>query len=193
MLHHALWLGWTAPESNISCRCVWTSSTNGGGIHINHSLNGSVISTFNHMFHWMSTAKPTGLQGKDIEVLGQDRLGRIPQLRWPAFQSAQIQVLEQFLLPLFHRQLWHLQALGLTPSFHYPGLHRWLRYVGGHNWPCHQFSSLESRDMPYYFSLLQWHSCCTCTTLYKHSVLLSPGVMTHLWCTGLESSHSPRH
>ena len=38
-LHHTLWLGQIMPESNISCRCAWTSSTNGGGICLNHSLN----------------------------------------------------------------------------------------------------------------------------------------------------------
>ena len=38
-LHHALWLGQITPKSNISCKCTWTSSTNGGGIHLNHSLN----------------------------------------------------------------------------------------------------------------------------------------------------------
>ena len=40
-LPHALWLGQIAPESNISCRCAQTASTNGWGIHLNHSLNGA--------------------------------------------------------------------------------------------------------------------------------------------------------
>ena len=44
-LHHALWLGWITPESNISHRCVQTSSTNGGGICLNHSLNGVSLVT----------------------------------------------------------------------------------------------------------------------------------------------------
>ena len=37
-LHQALWLGLMAPDSNISHRWFLTSSTNGGGIHLNCSL-----------------------------------------------------------------------------------------------------------------------------------------------------------
>ena len=37
-LHQALWLGWIVPDSSISHRWFQTSSTNGGGIHLNHSL-----------------------------------------------------------------------------------------------------------------------------------------------------------
>ena len=39
-LHHALWLGHMAPDSSISLRWLWTSSTKGGGICLNHSLKG---------------------------------------------------------------------------------------------------------------------------------------------------------
>ena len=39
-LHQALWLGLIAPDTNISCRWFRTSSTNGRGIHLNHSLKG---------------------------------------------------------------------------------------------------------------------------------------------------------
>ena len=35
-----------APDSNISCRWLLTSSTNGGGIHLNHSLKGVSLVTF---------------------------------------------------------------------------------------------------------------------------------------------------
>ena len=45
-LHQALWLGQIAPESNISHRWFQTSSTNGGGIHLNHSLKGVSSVTF---------------------------------------------------------------------------------------------------------------------------------------------------
>ena len=44
-LHHALCLGQIAPESNISHKCLWTSSTNGGGICLNHSLKGISLVT----------------------------------------------------------------------------------------------------------------------------------------------------
>ena len=40
VLHQALWLGQMALDSNISCRWLLTSSTKGGGIHLNHSLKG---------------------------------------------------------------------------------------------------------------------------------------------------------
>ena len=45
-LHYALWLGQIAPDSSISCRWFWTSSTRGGGIHLNHSLKGLSSVTF---------------------------------------------------------------------------------------------------------------------------------------------------
>ena len=39
-LQHTLWLGQIAPESNISHRCLQTSTINGSGICLKHSLNG---------------------------------------------------------------------------------------------------------------------------------------------------------
>ena len=45
-LHQALWLGLIAPDSNISHRWFQTSSTNGGAIHLNHSLKGVSSVTF---------------------------------------------------------------------------------------------------------------------------------------------------
>ena len=45
-LHQALWLGQIAPDSSISHRWFQTSSTNGGGIHLNHSLKGVSSITF---------------------------------------------------------------------------------------------------------------------------------------------------
>ena len=41
-LHQGDWLGRIAPVSNISLRDAWTSSSKGGGICLNHSLNGSL-------------------------------------------------------------------------------------------------------------------------------------------------------
>ena len=45
-LHQALWLGLMAPDSNNSHRWLLTSSINGGGIHLNHSLKGVLSVTF---------------------------------------------------------------------------------------------------------------------------------------------------
>ena len=46
VLHQALWLGLMAPDSNISHRWLLTSSTKGGGIHLNHSLKWVSLVTF---------------------------------------------------------------------------------------------------------------------------------------------------
>ena len=46
VLHQALWLGLVAPDSNISLRWFLTSSTIGGGIRLNRSLNGVSSVTF---------------------------------------------------------------------------------------------------------------------------------------------------
>ena len=45
-LHQVLWLGLMAPDSNISLRWFLTSSTIGGGFHLNHSLKGVLSVTF---------------------------------------------------------------------------------------------------------------------------------------------------
>ena len=45
-LLQALWPDLMAPDSNISCRWLLTSSTKGGGIHLNHSLKGVSLVTF---------------------------------------------------------------------------------------------------------------------------------------------------
>ena len=45
-LHQTLWLGLMAPHSNISFKWFLTSSTSGGGIHLNHSLKGGSSVTF---------------------------------------------------------------------------------------------------------------------------------------------------
>ena len=64
-LHHALWLEWVVPKSNISHKCAQTSSTNGGGICLNHSLNGMSSVTL-ITFGWLGTAKLTGFQRKKM-------------------------------------------------------------------------------------------------------------------------------
>ena len=46
VLHQALWLGLIVPDSNISFKWFLTSSTNDGGIYLNHSLKGVSSVTF---------------------------------------------------------------------------------------------------------------------------------------------------
>ena len=43
VLHHGDWLGCITPTSSISWSKVPTSSKSGGGMHLNHSLNGSLL------------------------------------------------------------------------------------------------------------------------------------------------------
>ena len=63
MLHHTLWLGQIMPEFNISCKCVWTSSTNGGGICLNHSLSGaSSVTLITCFVEWV---QPSSLGSKE--------------------------------------------------------------------------------------------------------------------------------
>ena len=118
-LHYTmpLSLGWIAPESNISCRCAWTSFTNGGGIHLNCSLNGVVLVTL--ITCSVECIQLSSLGSKEkMSWYCQEGLGRICQLWWPGFQSTQIQLLKQLFLPLLHGHLWHLEALSnasITP------------------------------------------------------------------------------
>ena len=60
MLHHTLWLGCMVPESRISCRWLWTSSTKGGGIHQNHYLKGvSSIILIMCLVEWVQLSLPS--------------------------------------------------------------------------------------------------------------------------------------
>ena len=53
-LYHTLWLGQITPQSNISCKCMWASSNNGRGIHLNHSLNGvSSVTLITCLVEWV--------------------------------------------------------------------------------------------------------------------------------------------
>ena len=53
-LHHAVWLVQMVPESNISHKCIWTSSTKGGGICLNCSLNGlSSVTLITCLVEWL--------------------------------------------------------------------------------------------------------------------------------------------
>ena len=85
-LHHALWLDQTAPDSSISHRWFQTSSTNSGGIYMNHSLKGVSSATFYHVFGRVGAAQFCGVQWKHIVVLGQEPVGGIYQLQRPRIQ-----------------------------------------------------------------------------------------------------------
>ena len=53
-LHHTLWLGQIMPESSISHKCIWASSTNGRGICLNHSLKGvSSVTLITCLVEWV--------------------------------------------------------------------------------------------------------------------------------------------
>ena len=141
-----------------------------------------IISDFDHMFSWMSTAEFTGLSGENVMVLSHKRPGGIPihsdlttQTVFPAFalQSALASGgLGAHLTPLTDQST----LVALAPVW--PQL---LLPLGS--------SSSESWDLLYYFSLQQQHSCCHCTSQCKHSVSSDHGVMTHLQHIGPESSH----
>ena len=66
MLHHTLWLGHMAPDSNISSRWLWTSSTKGEGIHLNHSLKG--VSSVNLIICSVDWVQPN-LAGSNEKIL----------------------------------------------------------------------------------------------------------------------------
>ena len=62
-LHHTLWLDQIVSESNISHRCVQTSSSNGRGIHLNHSLNGMLsVTLITCLVEWV---QPSSLDSKE--------------------------------------------------------------------------------------------------------------------------------
>ena len=84
-----------------------------------------IVSDFDHIFSQMSAAKLTGLQ-EDIVIFSQERLGGIHQLWWPGFQSTEVKLLKQFLLPLLYIQLGHWRALDLIHPLHCISPHRWL-------------------------------------------------------------------
>ena len=82
-LHQALWLGWIAQDSNISCRWFQTSSTNGGGIHLNHSLKG--VSSITFIMCLMQLVQPNSTGSND------NTSWYWPRSQWAASASSQAQ------------------------------------------------------------------------------------------------------
>ena len=99
--------GWVlmAPDSNISLRWSLTSSTNGGGIHLKCSLNGSVICHLNGMFGRVGTTLAL-LDPMRIHHDTWQRAGR-PCLPFgsPLVQTAEIQLIENLPRLCHDRQL----------------------------------------------------------------------------------------
>ena len=112
-LHQALWLGLIAPDSNISCRWFWTSSTNGGGIHLNHSLKG--VSSITFILCSMEWVQPnsTGSNENTSWYLARSCAGSICQLGGPGVQATQVQFIEQFTMSLPNGQSGGMGILGL--------------------------------------------------------------------------------
>ena len=132
-------------------------------------------------------------------VVSQEISGTICQLRWPGFQSIQIQLLEQFLLPLLHGQLWCWEALCLPYHLHYTGLHRGLWYPCDCNCPhhwgllhqslgiCHTISHYHGNILA---AILQLHvSVLHCEALGWRSILSMRGLSHHIY--PLSSVHLP--
>ena len=109
-LHHALWLGWITPESNISHKCVWTSSTNSRKICLNHPLNRkSSVTLITCLVEWVQLSSLVSKE-KMLWYSAKRDWTESTSYKWPGFQSAQILLLEQFFLSLLHNQLFHLES-----------------------------------------------------------------------------------
>ena len=178
------------PESNISCRCVWTSSTNGGGIHLNHSLNGVLSVTLitcsvewvqpsllgsKEKTSWYSAkrdwAESTSSGGQDSNPLKSSSSNNFSCLCFTVSLG-----------------IWRPQVLSnasITPvciggsgtHMATTALDYWSLFPQGLGICC---------TISHYYSE---PSYCHCATLYKCSVLLGPGVRTHPQHVGPESSH----
>ena len=160
-----------------------TSSTKGGGIHLNHSLKGVslvILITFGRM----GTVQFARFQWKNIMIFDQEQSSRICQLWRPWFQATQVQFFKQFPLPLSYGQprvfeerevppsppaIWSLLAaltLQLPPQ---------LRPL--------EFSSWEFGGRLCCSSPLQWHFWCLSSVLYYTFCMVSP------WGRGPSSTH----
>ena len=62
-LHQTLWLSLMAPDSCISYSWLLTSSTKGGGIHLNHSLKG--VSSVTFIVYSMEWLQPNSVGSKE--------------------------------------------------------------------------------------------------------------------------------
>ena len=121
-LHHTLWLGCMAPASSISHKCLWTSSTKGGGICLNHSLKGVSSVT---------------LITCSVEQMQPSSVGSNEKTSWYSAKNHQSESansgdhnskplrsrsFEQFPLPLSNGQLRCVRALRLIYPLQQPGL-----------------------------------------------------------------------
>ena len=183
---------WTAPESDISCRCVWTSSTSGRGFCLNHSLNGALLVTFiTSSVEWLQLSLQSS---KEKMILYSARS------EWEESTSSGDQDAKP-LKPNFSSSFSCLCAAvsfmsgcpgphpvhlscQTTPAAHALSWQPPILLLG---------SSSGSKGMPYCFSPQWQHSCCHCTFLCRHSVLSNLGAVAPHQHIGHESSHSTLH
>ena len=178
-------------ESNISHRCVQTSSPKDGGNHLNHSSNmASSVTLITCSVKWL---QPSLLDSKEknVRILSKEWMGRFCQLWWPRLQAAQVKLLKQFFLPLFSWSSLVPGHLGPHPMH----LSCWATSVAqapGWQLPLLPLgsSSSGSEGMLYHFLPWQQHSYCHYAFHCRHSVPINLGAMCLLQHIGSGSSHS---
>ena len=113
-----LWLGLMAPDSNISCRWLLTSSTNGGGICLNCSLKG--VSSVTFMVCSVEWVQPnsTGSNENTSWYLARMLVCSICQLWGPGIQATQVQLFKQFTMSLPNSQPRGMGIMGLISPLH---------------------------------------------------------------------------
>ena len=136
VINHALWLGWIAPESSISHRCAWTSSTNCIGIHLNCSLNGaSSVTLITCLVKWVQLSLQCSKE----------------KMSWYSARRARAKILSHSILtfqtdfPTSVLQSTSVSGcLGLIQCIYHSRPHLWLWHLIGSYYPCHQNLFLQS-------------------------------------------------
>ena len=132
-LHHTLLVGWIAPESNISCRCMQTSSTSGGGICLNCSLNRVLLVTLiTCSVEWV---QPSSLGSKEKTLWCSAKRDWVEFTRSDCQESNPLKSssLNNFSCHCFTVNFGGWRLSGLIQCLHHTSLYRWLWHLHGCN------------------------------------------------------------
>ena len=133
--HYTTHSGWGKSHLNPTSLidCAWTSSTNGRGIHLNHSWNGaSSVTLITCLVKWVQPSSQ-GSKEKMLQACG------FHQLCWPRSQANQT----ASPAPVLWSAL-SLNALGLIQCIYHVRLHLQLRHLIGSYYYCHWDLLLQS-------------------------------------------------
>ena len=168
-LHQALWLGLIVPDSSISCRWLWTSSTGSRRICLNHSLKGvSSVTFIMCLVEWVQP-NSTGSNENTLWYLARSQLAASASPGGQESNLLKSSSLNSFPYLCLTVNLGVWGSWGSSPPLLQLSLHGWFGYWEHWNCPGHWGFLLEGLQV-------------SCTVPYHHDCLFtsSPQLCVHV-------------